>query len=290
MHILSKIFVVVAAVLSILLAGLTMAYAVNADRVLADYSAEQARRIAADGARSAAIDTHSVDRGRLQASISDLNNALAARDSQIRDLQIGVAREIVAKRDAQSQRDEILNKTKILEETSRTQAKLLEGYRTEVTSLRDSEVVFRQRELELEDRINDLESQREVLEQTMRALQEQLVEVRTTLADAQSGGSTGTSAGTDSTTRAFVDSGPLITARIDKIEKDPTTGQLFATINAGTNDRIRDNMQLYIGRNNEFIAHLVITKTDLNYSVGRIDLLGRAVTVQTGDTVLSRLR
>lgn len=286
MHILSKIFVVVAAVLSVLLAGLTMAYAVNADRVLADYSAEQARRQSAEGNLRAETEGASVERSRLNASISDLNNALAARDSQIRELQTGVAREIAAKRDAQSQRDEILNKTKVLEETSRTQAKLLEGYRTEVTSLRDSEVVFRQRELELEDRINDLESQREVLEQTMRALQEQLTEVRTTLAGAQTGAtsSSGTAA------RPFVDSGTLITARIEKIEKDPASGALYATINAGTNDRIRDNMQLYIGRNNEFIGHLIITKTDLNHAIGRIDLLGRSVAVQSGDTVLSRLR
>lgn len=286
MHILSKIFVVVAAVLSVLLSGLTMAYAVNADRVLADYSAEQARRQSAEGNLRAETEGASVERSRLNASISDLNNALAARDSQIRELQTGVAREIAAKRDAQSQRDEILNKTKVLEETSRTQAKLLEGYRTEVTSLRDSEVVFRQRELELEDRINDLESQREVLEQTMRALQEQLTEVRTTLAGAQ----TGSTSSAGAAARPFVDSGTLITARIEKIEKDPASGALYATINAGTNDRIRDNMQLYIGRNNEFIGHLIITKTDLNHAIGRIDLLGRSVAVQSGDTVLSRLR
>lgn len=286
MHILSKIFVVVAAVLSVLLSGLTMAYAVNADRVLADYSAEQARRQSAEGNLRAETEGASVERSRLNASISDLNNALAARDSQIRELQTGVAREIAAKRDAQSQRDEILNKTKVLEETSRTQAKLLEGYRTEVTSLRDSEVVFRQRELELEDRINDLESQREVLEQTMRALQEQLTEVRTTLAGAQ----TGATSSSGAAARPFVDSGTLITARIEKIEKDPASGALYATINAGTNDRIRDNMQLYIGRNNEFIGHLIITKTDLNHAIGRIDLLGRSVAVQSGDTVLSRLR
>jgi DNA repair exonuclease SbcCD ATPase subunit len=285
-HILSKIFVVVAAVLSVLLSGLTMAYAVNADRVLADYSAEQARRQSAEGNLRAETEGASVERSRLNASISDLNNALAARDSQIRELQTGVAREIAAKRDAQSQRDEILNKTKVLEETSRTQAKLLEGYRTEVTSLRDSEVVFRQRELELEDRINDLESQREVLEQTMRALQEQLTEVRTTLAGAQ----TGSTSSAGAAARPFVDSGTLITARIEKIEKDPASGALYATINAGTNDRIRDNMQLYIGRNNEFIGHLIITKTDLNHAIGRIDLLGRSVAVQSGDTVLSRLR
>jgi DNA repair exonuclease SbcCD ATPase subunit len=285
-HILSKIFVVVAAVLSVLLSGLTMAYAVNADRVLADYSAEQARRQSAEGNLRAETEGASVERSRLNASISDLNNALAARDSQIRELQTGVAREIAAKRDAQSQRDEILNKTKVLEETSRTQAKLLEGYRTEVTSLRDSEVVFRQRELELEDRINDLESQREVLEQTMRALQEQLSEVRTTLAGAQ----TGSTSSAGAAARPFVDSGTLITARIEKIEKDPASGALYATINAGTNDRIRDNMQLYIGRNNEFIGHLIITKTDLNHAIGRIDLLGRSVAVQSGDTVLSRLR
>lgn len=287
MHILSKIFVVFAAVLSILLAGLTMAYAVNADRILADYNAEASRRKAAETAQSAESSSFSAERTRLNASISDVSNALAAKESEIRELQTANAREIAAKREAMTQRDEVANKTKILEETARTQSKLIEGYRVEVTSLRDNEIQFRQRELELEDRINDLESRREVLEQTLRSLQEQLTEVKTALTAAQ-GGVTPTSSGEASA--PFVDAGPLITAEVESIEKDPSSGALFARINAGSNDRIKDNMQMYIGRNNEFIGHLVITQTDLNYAIGRVDLLGRTkVEVRPGDSVLSRL-
>lgn len=287
MHILSKIFVVFAAVLSILLAGLTMAFAVNADRIKADYGNEQVRRQAADAQRSAAVSDFSAEQIRLKQQISDLANALAAKDSEIRELQTSNAREIAGKREAMAQRDEVSNKTKVLEETARTQSQLIQGYRTEVTSLRDNEIQFRRRELELEDRINDLESRREVLEQTLRSLQEQLVEVKNTLVAAQGGVSTSASGEATST---FVDSGPLISARIESVQKDPSSGELFARINAGSNDRIRDNMQLYIGRDNEFIGHLVITQTDLNYSIGRIDLLGRKVEVRNGDTVLSRVK
>lgn len=287
MHILSKIFVVFAAILAVLLAGLTMAYAVNADRITADYDAERVRRLEADTSRQAEVAAASAERTRLNAQLSDTANALAAKEAEIRELQTTNAREIAAKREALAQAAEIANKTKILEETARTQAKLIEGYRTEVTALRDNEIQFRQRELELEDRINDLESQREVFEQTVRALQEQLTEVRNTLAAAQ-GGATTTASGAAS--QPFVDSGPMITARIESVERDPASGVLYARINAGSNDRIRDNMQLYIGRNNEFVGHLVITQTDLNFAIGRIDLLGRSVEVRQGDTVMSRLR
>jgi len=287
-HILSKIFVVFAAVLSILLAGLTMAYAVNADKIVADYGAESARRKAAESTKAAEVSNFSAERARLQTQLSDVQNALAAKESEIRELQTANAREIAAKREAMTQRDEVSNKTKILEETARTQSKLIEGYRVEVTSLRDSEIQFRQRELQLEDRINDLESRREVLEQTLRSLQEQLTEVKTALAQAQ-GGVTPTSSG--SVSAPFVDAGPLITAQVESVERDPSSGALLARINAGSNDRIRNNMQMYIGRNGEFLGHLIITQTDLNYAVGRIDLLGRdKIEVRTGDSVLSRVK
>ncbi len=287
MHILSKIFVVFAAVLSILLAGLTMAFAVNADRIKADYANEQSRRQAAVDALASTESGFSSERNRLQQQLADLNNSLAAKESEIRELQTSNAREISAKREAMSQRDEVSNKTKVLEETARTQSKLIDGYRTEVTSLRDNEIQFRRRELELEDRINDLESRREVLEQTLRSLQEQLTEVKNSLAAAQGGVSTSASGEATST---FVDNGPMITARVESVEKDPSSGAIFARINAGSNDRIRNNMQMYIGRGDEFIGHLVITQTDLNYSIGRIDTLGRKVDVKSGDTVLSRIK
>lgn len=287
MHILSKIFVVFAAVLSILLAGLTMAFAVNADRIKADYANEQSRRQAAVDALASTESGFSSERSRLQQQLADLNNSLAAKESEIRELQTSNAREIAAKREAMSQRDEVSNKTKVLEETARTQSKLIDGYRTEVTSLRDNEIQFRRRELELEDRINDLESRREVLEQTLRSLQEQLTEVKNSLAAAQGGVSTSASGEATST---FVDSGPMITARVESVEKDPSSGAVFARINAGSNDRIRNNMQMYIGRGDEFIGHLIITQTDLNYAIGRIDTLGRKVEVKTGDTVLSRIK
>lgn len=287
MHILSKIFVVFAAVLSILLAGLTMAFAVNADRIKADYANEQVRRQSAVDSAAAEQSAYSAERGRLNQQISDLANAVAAKDADIRELQTSNAREIAGRREAMAQRDEISNKTKVLEETARTQSKLIDGYRTEVTALRDNEIQFRRRELELEDRINDLESRREVLEQTLRSLQEQLTEVKASLAAAQGG--VGASSSGDSAT-TFVDTGPLITARIESIQKDPSSGAIYAKINAGSNDRIRDNMQMYIGRGTEFIGHIVITQTDLNHAIGRVDLLGRKVEVMNGDTVISRLR
>lgn len=57
----------------------------------------------------------------------------------------------------------------------------------------------------------------------------------------------------------------------------------------GTNDRVAENMKLYVGRGRDtFVANLVVVTTDLNNSVARVDLLAGDA-VREGDLVLSRL-
>lgn len=285
MHWLTKVLVIFAAVLSVLLAGLTISMASNADRIVADFKEERDLRIAAEAARADEAGRSSQEQQRLAAQIEQISRDMADREAQIRQLQTENARLSADKSRAENARQSIESKIAELGETAKTQAALITAYRDEVGALRKNELSFRTRSIELDDRISDLEGQREVLDQTVRALREQLAEAQLAQQQNLAGG---TRAG--SAAEAFVLPGTVVRGRIDKVERDTATGMLLAKINLGTNDNLRENTKMFIGRDREFLANLVIIKTDMQWAVGRIDTLGREVTVQEGDWVLSRLQ
>jgi hypothetical protein len=142
--------------------------------------------------------------------------------------------------------------------------------------------VYRKHEIELADRINDLESQRDVNDQSIRALQEQLVEARRAIDAAGTGVSLGdTKAG-----------GPIkpsfpVSARIVETGTDKATGAPMATINVGTNNQVRENMQLFILRDGVYLADFIVTQADLQWCRGRIDAHGQKVDVRAGDKISS---
>ncbi len=285
MHVLTKIFVVIAAVLSIALSALVIAYAVNTDRVATDYTAVQAKLTAAEAQARAQIAAASEEQARLSRTVDQLNTELATRTAEIQRLQSEKAT-LVADRDrAEAARQGVESKIAELGETAKTQAELIRSYRDEVTTLRGNELQYRTRALEMDDRLSDLESQREVLEQNYRALQEELAELRRDR-DAALAGTTG--AGSN---QPFVYSGPLINGRVENVSVDPASKRTLAQINVGTNDRVQENMTFYIVRNNEFLGNLVVTTTDLRTAVGVVNTLNmQGVEIKPGDLVLSRLR
>lgn len=287
MHWLTKVLVIFAAVLSVLLAGLTISMASNADRIVSDYEQERARRVAAEAVRADEAGRASQEQSRLAAQGEQLSKDLASRDADVRRLETENSRLLADKNKAEAARQSIEAKIAELGETARTQATLITNYRDEVTLLRKNELSFRQRSIELDDRISDLESQREVLDQTVRALQEQLAEAQLAAQQNLSGTAGGATARAND---AVTLGGPLVRGRIEKVETDTATGAILAKINLGTNDSVKENTKLFIGRDREFVANLVIIRSDLQWAVGRIDTLGRNVKVQEGDWVVSRLQ
>ena len=284
MHIVTKFLVLAAAVLSVLLAALTIAYASNASRIVAEYNDEGARRVAAEARLATAALQQGEAQVRLQAEVQQLSQSLAERDAEIARLRTQAATLQADRLAAETARQGIEGEISRLGETARTQATLISNYRDEVVGLRRNELSFRQRDIEQGDRISDLESQREVLEQTVRALQEQLAEIRLTMETQAQGGTTAGRAN-----EPFVSAGPRITGRVEEVSSDRATGATLAKISVGTSDQVRENMKFAVVRDNQFIANLVVVSTDLRFSIGRVDTLGQNVNIQPGDRILSRL-
>lgn len=286
MHVLTKIFVFIAAILSVALAALTMTYAANADRIVGDYQNARLEASSAKTAlqdRSRQLDSELTRRDQL---IQELRNARSQLESEVSRLQGENVRLVADKRAAETSNATTLSRIGQLGETSKTQVTLIESYKDEVSDLRDNELVYRREKLELEDRINDLESQNEVLAQTTRALREQLNEMRVALQD---GGFSEGGAGGTEVAAGFVRPGAPVRGEVLEVMQG-VNGSMIARIDLGRNDDVRENMKLFVARGDSFLANMRIIETDTNTAIGELDPLGRNVQIRAGDSVISRLQ
>ena len=87
MHIVTKFLVVFAAALSILLAGLSIAYTSNADRIVAELQVERDRAAKADAQAGAVTAAAAAERETLQSKITTLESSLSSATSVQSDLQ-----------------------------------------------------------------------------------------------------------------------------------------------------------------------------------------------------------
>jgi len=281
-HILTKVFVLFAAVLSIMMAALAISYSVNADRIRAGYENALERSAADKSALESYKAVAGQERATLQEDLSSLQDELASRESEIRRLETANTELRISLRQAEAARESISSKIAQLGVTTETQANIIDDYKDELSRLREAERGYRDEKIDLEKQLGDLESQVIVYEQVKRALQEQLEEVRR-LVDNPSGA-------TETARVAQEIPGPPISGRIDEVRADPNTGDTLVKINLGTNDRISDNTRMYVHRDNEvYLGELVVFRVDLNHAVARVSYTVPGQRIRVGDQVLSRL-
>jgi hypothetical protein len=284
-HFLTKVFVVLAALLSIVLSAMVIAYAVNTDRILANYTSLQSLSQSQD-AKIAELQSK-ISAGQIgdRAMIQQLNSDLANREQQISDLQRAKAQLETDKNRAESARQSLESKIAELGETAKTQAALIASYTDEIRSLRTSEFASRRASLDMEDRMSDLESQKEVLEQNYRALQEEIAELRRSSELATSGGGSSGNA-----SAPFVFSGSVIFGSVDEVTEDIATGSTLVKLNIGSNDRVAKNMRFGVVRDGAFVGNLVVISTDSKFSIAKFDALNTGKKVAAGDKVQSRFQ
>lgn len=282
-HVVTKFLVVVAGMLSVLLAALTMAFSFNADRITREHRGEVAARVAAEAVRDREIKENASQRALLQQQIDSVKNEKASLEASIKDLQAENTQLQTDKRLAEADAASSLQKIQELAATGQLLTQLVSNLTSEVSTLRSSELAFRRREIELNDRVSELAAQLEVGQQNSRALQEQIAEMRIAL-ERQGQGSADSGVALVSTL-----SGPAAEGRVVEAVLDRNTGHTFVTIDLGTNNRMRQNLKLFVVRGGEFIGNLYVTQADLQSAVARFDDIGQAKSVQVGDRVLSRL-
>lgn len=270
MHILSKVFVVFAAILSVLLSALTIAYASNSGRLVAEYETSQARATSASTALGLERTQSSERAGVLAAQIAEIQGIVTNLQGQVGSLQQERAQLESDLQAARTSRDALEANISQFRETIETQTNLIAAFRMELTTLRDNELAFRRQRLELEDRISDLESQNEVLTQTNRGLQEALAQAQTQLGQGRVGAS-------NSGNRE-------ISGRVSRVTNDTVTQRQFLEISLGTSDGVRVGSRIEITRPGTFVATAEVTRVELQSCVAEVrqmNVSGQAL--QQGD-------
>lgn len=284
MHTVTKILVVFAAILAVLLAALTMAYSVNAARIVADYRAAKDDANAARTTNSQQFAEWNLKSAEQEKRYTDAEKRIADIEGQIRGLQTDNGRMMADKRAVEADRDAIRAQIGQIGSANETLANLNRIQRDEVSKLRENELAYKRKEIELTDRINDLDSQLEVSQASVRALQETLVETQRNM---QTAGGVQSGDRVAQPGEAYAPSFQ-VSGKVKRVAKD-VSGKTMATINLGTNNQVRDNMKLSIVRGDTFIGNLKIVKADLQESIGEITILSGNNQVQVNDEVRSLL-
>ncbi|MGP1346539.1 MAG: hypothetical protein ACTS3F_07715 [Phycisphaerales bacterium] len=287
MHIVTKFLVVLAAILSVLLSGLVVAYSFNHRAVKDDYQ----RLASLNTSLSATISEHSAVLARQQAAADNAQAALQAEISSLRT-QLETVQGTIAELRRENERLRVAEgaaAARIDEFTALlgTYAELDEKRSAELEQLRERQLTSAQREIEYLDRINDLSGQLENATETNRSLQIQLAQLREQLETAQFG-ATGAAIASASNQQGVRRAPANFRGRILNVRTDES-GITYAAINAGTSDNLAERMKFNIVRDGRFLATVVLQRVDINEAVGIVDKLGREVQIQPGDIVLPTL-
>lgn len=285
-HILTKILVVFASILAVLLSALTIAYSLNSDALTKGIREERLMKQTATDQLAALQTERSNADARWQQTIDSMQAQGKSREDAIRTLESERARLLADVQTAKTERDVVLQRLDLLGAAQSNLSKTTEAMRDETLKLRQSLVDATKKELQLIDRLNEFENQNSVKDQEIRALREQMAEMRATLA---AGRPMGTGMGEGA---AGVVAGPSIPVQgmIQEVRKDTATGELLAMVNVGSNDQLKENMVMMISRGNQFLANLHITRVDLQSAIGRVDTLGQNVSIQPNDRVSTTKR
>jgi len=268
-HVLTKVFVVLAAVLALALSALTMMYSVNAETIATQYRDAQRLAESAEQALADARSAHEGEVEQLRGAIAQLEQARAELRKDVSNLQLENDRLLRERQSAVEAVTRAEGRYDQLNVSLQTQADVIAEQSGELSTLRNRELDFQETKLQLEDALADQESRIQVLDQTVRALQEQLAEAKRENEDLRARGGSGTTASAGTVTI----SGPAVRGRVVGVRYDDVTERSLVRITLGRNDRMRRDAKLHVYRGNEFIADIVLREVDLQESIGEVVLL-----------------
>ncbi len=282
MHSVTKFLMAFAAVLSILLSAMVIAYAANTDRILQDYGNEQAGRRSAEAALTAGAAQWNTDRANIMADLNAQKTSNQQRDGKLAELENERATLRNEHAEAQRARDSFKARVDEFAEIIKTNQTIIDRYSQEVSELRRNELASRTRALETEERMANLLGTVEVLQANNRALAEQMVELQQKVAQ----GAGGTNA---NATLIAITPNQQIIGRIESVKLDSGSGKTLVQLNVGSNGGVRDGYLFRVVRGGQWVANVVVRKTDLSFCVAEVELTSKDSQIQIGDAVQTKL-
>ena len=290
MHVLTKIFIVLVSLLSVLLVPLVVVFAANEDSYKQKYQAASVQAAAANQNFQHSQLGHAQREADLDLQIRDLisdNEALARqRESSTADrrrLQIDLS-------ESRSQQSGIRADINTISSAVATGQDLIDSLLTEVRTMRSESASAERRAVELDEALRDVSGQLDSAVAARRAMQEELQQIKEEHAQAMQNlamyvekwGSLDVQIAASTTPTVDLD------ATVVSVRRGPE--QSLAEINAGSRDGIQEGWVMMIGRSGNFLGNLRIIAVDISHATGVIELedVGSRGRVEAGDRVYAR--
>ncbi len=288
MGVLTKVFVVLVTVLSVLLGTLAVTFVANTE----NYKAKLEESVAD---KTAAEEIARLRQSELNAVQSNQSEQITLFKAQSESLitQNNLLTQQRAEAEAAAQRETgKLAKFEAdwsrLTAANQQYAQMTKEIQEELKQRREQIVDQQTRSIQLADRNNELESQLAALTRQVRRVHEKMTNLQEENADLQ-----GKLAQLPPQWQAkilseevavapFVPETP-IRGQVTRVEQ--LEGETFVQVNVGRNDGVESNMKFLVHRGSQFLGTLIITTVDANSSAGRIELMQGRVSV--GDMVLT---
>jgi septal ring factor EnvC (AmiA/AmiB activator) len=283
---LTKAFVVLVTVLSVLLVALVVPYVAQTE----DYEArikglERAADAARTSARVALQDAQAIQEG--EAKKMDLLNKrvsdLTVEMNQLRESEAEAKSDVLMSERKLAQLEAELSR---LSAASLQDADLLTTTTTDLKETRTALVDAQTKLVQLGDRNNELESQRDSLNRQVRRIGEQMVSLeqdnvslRDILARVPAQFRQDVSTGQDDRP-AFASNVP-IAGTITEVQN--AAGAQLVQVDVGSKDGVEENMKFLVHRDDQYVGTFVVDRVEPSISAGRMVLSKGSV--QSGDQI-----
>lgn len=278
MHVLTKIFVVLVALLTVALVPLVAMNATNE-------ASFQKKFKDAEASAATSQATLAAERSASQAAVQKLESDIRAMEGKVADLQKQVDTKSVAARKAEQElagskaaQASVAANLELLAQSGKANSTLTDSLVAELRSLRTKSMDAEKRLVDVQEAFDASQSSLEVADAARRALQEEVKRLAdekdnalATIAEYVA------SVGEISTARAGVVSDKArvvatknLAATIINVYRSGNVP--LAEINAGSRDGVKTGWVMTIGEGSAFIGNLRITEVDLNRAVGVIEL------------------
>jgi DNA repair exonuclease SbcCD ATPase subunit len=277
-HVLTKIFVVLVALLTVALVPLVAMNATNE-------ASFQKKFKDAEASAATSQATLAAERSASQAAVQKLESDIRAMEGKVADLQKQVDTKSVAARKAEQElagskaaQASVAANLELLAQSGKANSTLTDSLVAELRSLRTKSMDAEKRLVDIQEAFDASQSSLEVADAARRALQEEVKRLAdekdnalATIAEYVA------SVGEISTARAGAVSDKTrvvatknLAATIINVHRSGNVP--LAEINAGSRDGVKTGWVMTIGEGSAFIGNLRITEVDLNRSVGVIEL------------------
>ncbi len=290
MHVLTKIFIVLVSLLSILLVPLVVVYAHNEDSYKAKHESSSAQAAVANQNFQTAQLAHAQREADLDLQIRELmseNESLARQresaTADIRRLQIDLA-------ETRSQQAGIRADINTVSSAVATGQDLIDSLLTEVRTMRSEALGAERRAVELDEALRDVSGQLGSAVAARRALQEELQQIKEEHARSLQSIAVYIEKFGRLDIQVAASTTPTVNLDATVVSVRRGSEQTLAEINAGSRDGVREGWVMMIGRDGNFMGNLRIIAVDINRATGVVELEDTSSRgqVEAGDRVYAR--